>query len=98
MGSGVGEACVGEAEKDVWFHMVVDDGEDIIDVPITLVEPLTRNVDGSATFHLFGGPFHGQIVRIYNDKQMTYAQIMFDLHGKPCVYKMSPPAKNTRNK
>jgi len=78
--------------------MVVDDGEDIIDVPITLVEPLKRNVDGSATFRLFGGPFHGQIVRIYNDKQMAYARVVFDLHGEPCVYKMSPPAKGTRGK
>lgn len=78
--------------------MIIDDHGDTIEVPITEVVPLKLNKDGSATFRMFGGPFHGMIIRIYNDKGRAYERVVLEHKGEQCVYKILPPLKGSRAK
>ena len=69
----------------------VDRGDDIVYVPFDDVQGEKKNVDGSLTFKLLGGPYHGMEIRMYAP---------YDVMWFPCgsTYELTPPLNVKKSK
>lgn len=45
--------------------MIIDNGEDIINIPVSEIQGEKAMSDGSTRFKFIGGPFHGMVFRVY---------------------------------
>lgn len=69
--------------------MIVDAGDELIEVPSELVTGIKSMKDGSTRFKLFGGKFHDMVVRVYE----PYTRVVFNDTSGVHVYTLIPPIK-----
>lgn len=69
--------------------MLVDKGDEVVDIPITEVRGSKPHKDGSVLFNMFGGPYHGMTVRVFQ----PFMRVVFKRGNELDVYALHPPIR-----
>lgn len=73
--------------------MHIDDGDELVELPSSVVQGLKTKPDGSILFRMMGGPYHGMTVRT----SAPFDRIVFKPNGIVHVYRLRPP-HNSKDK